>query len=203
MNKTPVEYLRSQFDDLDYQTCRNQLGRYGLEGHAHEVTMRDLSGGQKARVVFVDLSLQMPHLLLLDEREYYYFWCGKCSNWLVFTFNHLILLLLFCTLINAATNNLDIETIDALCDAINEFNGGIIVVTHDQRLIEECDCTLWVVEKQGVTEWKEGFDDYKENILRELEEQVEREAKVRQEKIVAAAAAKADKLARLAKKVKK
>jgi ATP-binding cassette, subfamily F, member 1 len=169
MNKTPVEYLRDTYEDLDYQTCRNRLGRYGLEGHAHEVTMRDLSGGQKARVVFVDLSLQMPHVLLLDE----------------------------------PTNNLDIETIDALCDAINEFNGGIIVVTHDQRLIEECDCTLWVVEKQGVTEWKEGFDDYKATILRELEEQVEREAKVRQEKLTAAAAAKAEKLARLAKKVKK
>ena len=169
MNKTPVEYLRDMYNDLDYQSCRNRLGRYGLEGHAHEVVMRDLSGGQKARVVFVDLSLQMPHILLLDE----------------------------------PTNNLDIETIDALCDAINEFNGGIIVVTHDQRLIEECDCTLWVVEKLGVTEWKEGFDDYKETILRELEEQVEREAKVRQEKLDAATAAKAEKLAKLKKKIKK
>lgn len=169
MNKTPVEYLRDMYSDLDYQTCRNRLGRYGLEGHAHEVVMRDLSGGQKARVVFVDLSLQKPHILLLDE----------------------------------PTNNLDIETIDALCDAINEFNGGIIVVTHDQRLIEECECTLWVVEKQGVTEWKEGFDDYKATILRELEEQVEREAKVRQEKLDAAAAVRAEKLAKLKSKVKK
>lgn len=66
MNKTPVEHLRDRYDDLDYQTCRNRLGKYGLEGHAHEVVMRDLSGGQKARVVFVDLSLQMPHILLLE-----------------------------------------------------------------------------------------------------------------------------------------
>jgi len=75
-------------------------------------------------------------------------------------------------------------------------------VTHDQRLIEECDCTLWVVEKQGVTPWVEGFDDYKETILRELEEQVEREAAIRREKLHAAAAARAEKLARLATKVK-
>ena len=34
--------------------------------------MRDLSGGQKARVVFVDLSLQQPHLLLLDEVSHTY-----------------------------------------------------------------------------------------------------------------------------------
>ena len=169
MGKTPVEYLRSQFSDLDYQSCRNRLGKYGLEGHAHEVVMRDLSGGQKARVVFVDLSLQMPHILLLDE----------------------------------PTNNLDIETIDALCDAVNEFNGGIVVVTHDQRLIEECNCTLWVVEKLGVTPWEAGFDDYKATILRQLEEEVEREASVRRVKLETAALAKAAKLAELAKKLKK
>jgi ATP-binding cassette subfamily F protein 1 len=106
-------------------------------------------------------------------------------------------------LLDEPTNNLDIETIDALCDAINEFNGGIVVVTHDQRLIEECDCTLWVVEKQGVTEWKEGFDDYKETILRELEEQVEKQNKIRQQKVEAAATAKAEKIARLKRSKKK
>merc|ERR1712003_362934 len=168
MNKTPVEHLRDRYQDEDYQSIRNRLGKYGLEGHAHEVTMRDLSGGQKARVVFVELSLQRPHILLLDE----------------------------------PTNNLDIETIDALVTAINAFNGGIVVVTHDQRLIEECDCTLWVVEKQGVTEWKEGFDDYKDTILRELEEEVEKEAQARQKKLQATAEAKAEKLAKL-KKIKK
>lgn len=97
----------------------------------------------------------------------------------------------------------DIESIDALCDAINEFNGGVVVVTHDQRLIEECDCTLWVVEKKGVTEWKAGFDDYKENILDELEREVERQAAARREKLEAASAARAEKIARLAKKIKK
>jgi ATP-binding cassette subfamily F protein 1 len=123
-----------------------------------------LSGGQKARVVFVELSLQQPHILLLDE----------------------------------PTNNLDIESIDALVDAINEFNGGIVVVTHDQRLIENCDCELWVVEKEHVQPWAAGFDDYKDNILKELEERAEQDAAQRQKKIEAAAAAKAEKLARLA-----
>ena len=98
---------------------------------------------------------------------------------------------------------MDIETIDALVDAVNEFNGGIVVVTHDQRLIEECDCELWVVEKQGVTKWEEGFDDYKDTILRQLEEEVEKDAQARKAKLEAAAAARAEKMARLASKVKK
>lgn len=67
MNKTPVEHLKERFDGEDYQSIRNRLGKYGLEGHAHEVVMRDLSGGQKARVVFVELSLQKPHILLLGK----------------------------------------------------------------------------------------------------------------------------------------
>ena len=69
MGKTPVEHLRDRFNDEDYQSIRNRLGKYGLEGHAHEVTMRDLSGGQKARVVFVELSLQRPHILLLGTYQ--------------------------------------------------------------------------------------------------------------------------------------
>jgi ATP-binding cassette, subfamily F, member 1 len=106
--------------------------------------------------------------------------------------------LLFPTLPPKQTiQNLDIETIDALCDAIKEFNGGVVVVTHDQRLIEECECTLWVVEKRGVTRWDAGFDDYKESILRELEEAIEKENMVRRDKLEAAAAVRAEKLARL------
>ena len=169
MDKTPVQHLRDRFQDEDYQSIRNRLGKYGLEGHAHEVVMRDLSGGQKARVVFVDLSLSRPHILLLDE----------------------------------PTNNLDIETIDALIDAMNAFNGGIVVVTHDQRLIEYCDCELWVVEKEAVTKWSAGFDDYKESLLREMEERMDKEGEIRRKKLEQAAQAKAEKLAQLAAKLKK
>ena len=160
MTKTPVEHLRDRFQDEDYQSIRNRLGKYGLEGHAHEVVMRDLSGGQKARVVFVELSLQRPHILLLDE----------------------------------PTNNLDVETIDALCEAIREFNGGVVVVTHDARLIESCDCQLWVVEKLGVTPWTEGFEDYKDTLLEEMEVQMQKEQAEREKRLKANAEAKIAKL---------
>jgi ATP-binding cassette subfamily F protein 1 len=67
MDEDPVTYLRRLFNEETYQTVRNKLGKYGLEGHAHTIPIRDLSGGQKARVVFVELSLMQPHLLFLDE----------------------------------------------------------------------------------------------------------------------------------------
>ncbi len=67
MEEDPVTYLRRLFNEETYQSVRNKLGKYGLEGHAHTIPIRDLSGGQKARVVFVELSLLAPHLLFLDE----------------------------------------------------------------------------------------------------------------------------------------
>lgn len=67
MEDDPVTYLRRLFNEETYQSVRNKLGKYGLEGHAHTIPIRDLSGGQKARVVFVELSLLAPHLLFLDE----------------------------------------------------------------------------------------------------------------------------------------
>ena len=67
MEEDPVTYLRRLFNEETYQSVRNKLGKYGLEGHAHTIPIRDLSGGQKARVVFVELSFMAPHLLFLDE----------------------------------------------------------------------------------------------------------------------------------------
>jgi ATP-binding cassette subfamily F protein 1 len=142
MDVDPVAYLQAKFDKktdgTDYQSIRNLLGRYGLEGHAHTIPIRDLSGGQKARVVFAELSLQCPHLLFLDE----------------------------------PTNNLDIESIDALCDALKEYNGGVVLVSHDARLIETTNCQLWVVDEKNVQPWTEGFADYRQHLLEKLEAQM-------------------------------
>ena len=65
LSPPPFFLLRPLFqfsDQCDYQQARNLLGKFGLEGHAHTIKMRDLSGGQKARVVFCELSLQAPHV---------------------------------------------------------------------------------------------------------------------------------------------
>merc|ERR1712154_133910 len=106
-------------------------------------------------------------------------------------------------LLDEPTNNLDIETIDALIEAINQFNVGIVVVTHDQRLIEFCECDLWVVEKQAVTKWSAGFDDYKSTLLQEMEDKIAEENSIRERKLKAAAEARAEKLSRLTSKFKK
>merc|ERR550539_1112900 len=70
------------------------------------------------------------------------------------------------------TNNLDIESIDALGDAIKEYEGGGIIVSHDERLIRETECQLWVIEDQGIEEIDGEFDDYRKEVLEQLGEEV-------------------------------
>ncbi|KAJ1489320.1 P-loop containing nucleoside triphosphate hydrolase protein, partial [Baffinella frigidus] len=104
MDKTPVEYLQRHGNPAfgASQRCRAQLGRYGLESHAHNIFCDKLSGGQKARVVFAGMGISTPHILILDE----------------------------------PTNHLDIESIQALADAITKYRGGVVLVSHDSRLIQ-------------------------------------------------------------------
>ncbi|CAI5709541.1 unnamed protein product [Hyaloperonospora brassicae] len=162
MGETPVEYLRRLFQDQSYQQVRNLLGKVGLEGHAHEIKNRLLSGGQKARVVIAELILMRPHILILDE----------------------------------PTNNLDIESIDALCDAIREYEGGVVIVTHDARLIESTECVLWVCGDQDVVVYDGTFEDYKQSILDDLHKQAQAEEDRIAENAVKKAEARAHKAKR-------
>ena len=47
---------------------------------------------------------------------------------------------------------------------------GVILVSHDARLIQETDCQLWVIEERGISEIDGGFDDYKTEVLQALGE---------------------------------
>ena len=38
------------------------------------------------------------------------------------------------------------ESIDALADAINDFNGGIVLVSHDMRLIGQVAKEIWICD---------------------------------------------------------
>lgn len=75
-------------------------------------------------------------------------------------------------ILDEPTNNLDIESIDALAEAIGEYQGGVIIVSHDERLIRDTECQLWVIEEQTINEVDGGFDDYRKEVLDQLGEEV-------------------------------
>lgn len=80
-------------------------------------------------------------------------------------------------LMDEPTNHLDIETIEALAMALNSFEGGLILVSHDERLIEMVCDELWVVRPgpepgvPGTVAVFEGtFEEYTEMVETEFEE---------------------------------
>ncbi|KAE8294788.1 ATP-binding cassette sub-family F member 3 [Larimichthys crocea] len=107
---------------------RHQLGGYGITGELATRPVASLSGGQKSRVAFAQMTMPCPNFYILDE----------------------------------PTNHLDMETIEALAKALNKFKGGVILVSHDERLIRLVCKELWVCEAGKVRRIDGGFDEYRD-----------------------------------------
>ncbi len=68
-------------------------------------------------------------------------------------------------ILDEPTNHLDIDSRAALAEAINEFPGAVIMVSHDRYLIEACADRLWVVADHAVTSFDGDLDDYRRIVL--------------------------------------
>jgi ATP-binding cassette, subfamily F, member 3 len=68
-------------------------------------------------------------------------------------------------ILDEPTNHLDIDSRAALAEAINEYPGAVIMVSHDRYLIEACADQLWVVADQKVTTYDGDLDDYRRMVL--------------------------------------
>eukprot|EP00835_Amoeboradix_gromovi_P002505 NODE_144_length_17694_cov_0.489741.p2 type:complete len:689 gc:universal NODE_144_length_17694_cov_0.489741:13658-15724(+) len=67
MDQNAVEYLQSVKPGQSVQEYRSHLGGFGISGSVSLQSLNTLSGGQKSRVSFASLSLQLPNVLILDE----------------------------------------------------------------------------------------------------------------------------------------
>lgn len=89
--------------------------------------VRQLSGGERNRLMLARLFARPANVLVMDE----------------------------------PTNDLDIETLDLLEEVISEFEGTILLVSHDRVFIEHIVTSTLVFEGEGrVTEYAGGYEDY-------------------------------------------
>ncbi|KZT42849.1 hypothetical protein SISSUDRAFT_1041115 [Sistotremastrum suecicum HHB10207 ss-3] len=68
-------------------------------------------------------------------------------------------------LLDEPTNHLDIEGLDALMHALTVWNGGVILISHDERFITTVAQQLWVCANGTVTQYRGDVQSYKNLIV--------------------------------------
>merc|ERR1739845_242142 len=71
-------------------------------------------------------------------------------------------------LLDEPTNHLDMQMIDALAVAINNFSGGLVLVSHDFRLIGQVAKEIWVCDKKAITPWQGDIQSYKKKLKKDV-----------------------------------
>ena len=107
---------------------RSLLGRFLFFGDDVFKKVRDLSGGEKAKLSLLKLMLSGANTLVLDE----------------------------------PTNHLDIESREIVEEALTEFEGTLIIVSHDRYLLSKIPDRILELGESGLTEYKGKFDYYLE-----------------------------------------
>ena len=68
-------------------------------------------------------------------------------------------------ILDEPTNHLDIESREALVLALNDYDGAVILVSHDTHLVEAVADRLWLVKDGAVTPFDGDMDEYKKLIM--------------------------------------
>lgn len=127
LNDTPIDHMARALPKALPPVIRAQLARFGLDADRAETPVRDLSGGEKARLLLALATRDAPQLLILDE----------------------------------PTNHLDLDARDALVRALSEFEGAVLLISHDPHLVELVADRLWLVADGKVTPFEGDMAEYK------------------------------------------
>jgi ATP-binding cassette, subfamily F, member 3 len=130
-DRTPYEYMVGLMPDATVSQRRAKLGAVGFGAHLADSKCSILSGGEKARLLFMIATFHAPHILVLDE----------------------------------PTNHLDIDSREALIMAINDFEGAVVLISHDRHIIETTVDRLWLVHDGTVSPFDGDMDEYTDLVL--------------------------------------
>ena len=141
-------FAQHQVDDLDENATPYQCVQ-PLMKNASEAQIR----GKCAQLGFPNVKAETK-IAMLSGGEKARLLMGLCS----FHGPHLLIM-------DEPTNHLDIDSRAALIEAINDYKGAVILVSHDRYLLDACADRLWQVADGVVTPFDGDMDDYKAQVL--------------------------------------
>lgn len=133
VNETPLQVMMAAMVGVGESKVRASLAQFGFDKNKIITRIGDLSGGEKARLLFCRMSFDAPHIMLLDE----------------------------------PTNHLDIEAREALTQALNNYQGAVILVSHDPHLVECVADRLWLVADGSCTNFDDDLEAYKKLVVQQ------------------------------------
>ena len=71
-------------------------------------------------------------------------------------------------LLDEPTNHLDMEGIDALAKAVNEFEGGLVLVSHDMRLISQVAKEIWICDNRTIEKYRGDIMNFKMDMRKQM-----------------------------------
>lgn len=133
-SKTVLNELWDEYPLMKEAEVRTVLGRFLFRGDSVLKIVRDLSGGEKARLQLAKLMLEKNNLLVLDE----------------------------------PTNHLDITSKQVLEDALENYEGTIVFVSHDRYFINKIANKVLDITEDDYSIYLGNYDYYLEKREQEL-----------------------------------
>ncbi|MGX7068968.1 ABC-F family ATP-binding cassette domain-containing protein [Gemella bergeri] len=132
-SKTILNELWDEYPLMKEAEIRNVLGRFLFRGDDVLKIVKDLSGGEKARLQLAKLMLEKNNLLILDE----------------------------------PTNHLDITSKQVLEEALENYEGTILFVSHDRYFINKIANKVLDITDKGYSIYLGNYDYYLEKLAQE------------------------------------
>lgn len=140
-------FAQHHVDALDLGTSAVSFMATRYPGHSDEEYRRHLG----AFGITGTTGLQRMALLSGGQKSRVAFACLALTN------PHILVL-------DEPSNHLDIEAMDALSKALNEFQGGVLMVSHDVTMLQNVCTSLWVCDNGTVEHFGGTVKDYKKRI---------------------------------------
>ena len=126
LDKTVSETVQGASVDQSYNELRALMGQFLFKGDSVDKKVRNLSGGEKARLSLCCMMLRPSNLLVLDE----------------------------------PTNHLDIPAKEMLEEALQHFEGTVMIISHDRYFISKVATTIVAIEDRKLNKYSGDYRFY-------------------------------------------